>query len=181
MKNLVSSYTWLLYSGEVRVGVGTKSRICCVGWVVYLHHPSYITHSRSRTHSTSYVPTVYNPHKSSVAVYEIFHLWTWKWPMKRAETCSCSLCNKLYMSLPSYSCVRQVYTLQSSLSASCPGSFTTRKIYFFASWFGCEVSLRSGLKDKEKRVSDLCLGSNLESSVVQPVAYSQYWMGYPTE
>jgi len=33
--------------------------------------------------------------------------------MKRAETCSCSLCNKLYISLPPYSCVRQVYTLQS--------------------------------------------------------------------
>ena len=34
--------------------------------------------------------------------------------MKRAETCSCSLCNKLYISLPPYSCVRQIYTLQSS-------------------------------------------------------------------
>ena len=34
--------------------------------------------------------------------------------MKRAETCSCSLCNKLYISLPPYSCVRQVYTLQST-------------------------------------------------------------------
>ena len=35
--------------------------------------------------------------------------------MKRAETCSCSLCNKLYISIPPYSCVRQVYKLQSSL------------------------------------------------------------------
>ena len=35
--------------------------------------------------------------------------------MKRAETCSCSLCNKLYISVPPYSCVRQVYTLQSRL------------------------------------------------------------------
>jgi len=35
--------------------------------------------------------------------------------MKRAETCSCSLCNKLYISLPPYSCVRQVYKLQSNL------------------------------------------------------------------
>ena len=34
--------------------------------------------------------------------------------MKRAETCSWSLCNKLYIPLPPYSCVRQVYTLQSS-------------------------------------------------------------------
>ena len=35
--------------------------------------------------------------------------------MKRAETCSCSLCNKLYISLPTYSCARLVFTLQSSL------------------------------------------------------------------
>ena len=25
-----------------------------------------------------------------------FHLSTWRWPMKSAETCSCSLCNKCY-------------------------------------------------------------------------------------
>jgi len=43
------------------------------------------------------------------------HLLSWRWPMKRAETCSCSLCNKLYISVPPYSCVRQVYKLQSSL------------------------------------------------------------------
>ena len=35
--------------------------------------------------------------------------------MKRAETCRCSLCNKLYISIPPYSCVREVYKLQSSL------------------------------------------------------------------
>ena len=35
--------------------------------------------------------------------------------MKRAETRSCSLCNKLHISLPPHSCVRQVYTLQYSL------------------------------------------------------------------
>jgi len=29
--------------------------------------------------------------------------------MKRAETCSWSVCNKLYLSPPTYSCVRQVY------------------------------------------------------------------------
>jgi len=34
--------------------------------------------------------------------------------MKRAETCSCSLCNILYISIPPYSCVRPVYKLQSS-------------------------------------------------------------------
>ena len=47
-----------------------------------------------------------------------FQLSTWKWAMKRAETCSWSSCNKLYISLPPYSCVRQVYTLQSSLFGS---------------------------------------------------------------
>jgi len=37
-KNLVSSYTrlvWVVYSGEVRGGVGTRSGVCCVGWVVW--------------------------------------------------------------------------------------------------------------------------------------------------
>jgi len=34
--------------------------------------------------------------------------------MKRAETCSWSLCNKLYISSPPYSCVRQVYIPQSN-------------------------------------------------------------------
>ena len=80
---------WVVYSGEVRGEVGTRSGVCCVGWVVwvhgfcyymlfyvnitaepmYPHHPSYTTHERSRTHFTSYLPTVYNPHKSSVAAY----------------------------------------------------------------------------------------------------------------
>jgi len=40
-KNLVSSYTrltWAVYSGEVRVEVGTRSRrMCCVGWAVWVH------------------------------------------------------------------------------------------------------------------------------------------------
>ena len=39
-KNLVSSYTrlmWIVYSGEVRGGVGTRSRVCYVGWVVWVH------------------------------------------------------------------------------------------------------------------------------------------------
>ena len=39
-KNLVSSYTglvWVVYSGEVRGEVGTRSGMCCVGWVVWLH------------------------------------------------------------------------------------------------------------------------------------------------
>jgi len=38
-KNLVSSYTrlmWVVYSGEVRVEVGRKSRMCCVGWAVWV-------------------------------------------------------------------------------------------------------------------------------------------------
>jgi hypothetical protein len=40
MKNLVSSYTrhmWAVYSGEVRGEVGTRFRMCCVGWVVWVH------------------------------------------------------------------------------------------------------------------------------------------------
>ena len=38
-KNLVSSYTrlvWVVYSGEVRGEVGTRSDMCCVGWVVWV-------------------------------------------------------------------------------------------------------------------------------------------------
>jgi len=45
MKNLVSSYTrlvWVVYRGEVRGGVGTRSRMCCVGWVVWVHGFCYI-------------------------------------------------------------------------------------------------------------------------------------------
>jgi len=39
-KNLVSSYIrliWVVYSGEVRGEVGTRSRMCYVGWVVWVH------------------------------------------------------------------------------------------------------------------------------------------------
>ena len=28
---------WLVYSGEVRSEVGTRSRMCYVGWVVWVH------------------------------------------------------------------------------------------------------------------------------------------------
>jgi len=38
-KKLVSSYTrlaWPVYSGEVRGEVGTRSRMCCVGWAVWV-------------------------------------------------------------------------------------------------------------------------------------------------
>ena len=38
-KNLVSSYTRLMcvvYSGVVRGEVGKRSRMCCVGWVVWV-------------------------------------------------------------------------------------------------------------------------------------------------
>jgi len=44
-KNLVSSYTrlmWVVYSGEVRGEVGTRSRMCYVGWVVWVHGGSAI-------------------------------------------------------------------------------------------------------------------------------------------
>jgi len=40
LKNLVSSYTrlmWAVYSAEVRGEVGTRSRMCYVGWVVRVH------------------------------------------------------------------------------------------------------------------------------------------------
>ena len=40
LKNLVSSYTrlmWAVYSGDVRCEVGTRSRMCYVGWVVWVH------------------------------------------------------------------------------------------------------------------------------------------------
>ena len=39
-KNLVSSNTrlmWVVYSGEVRGEVGTRSRMCYVGLVVWVH------------------------------------------------------------------------------------------------------------------------------------------------
>jgi len=39
-KKLVSSCTrlvWVLYSGEVRGEVGTRSRMCYIGWVVWVH------------------------------------------------------------------------------------------------------------------------------------------------
>jgi len=39
-KNSVSSYTRLVcvvYSGEIRGEMGTSSRMCCVGWVVWVH------------------------------------------------------------------------------------------------------------------------------------------------
>jgi len=39
-KNLVSSYTrrmWVVYSGEVKGKVGTRSHMCYVGWVVWVH------------------------------------------------------------------------------------------------------------------------------------------------
>ena len=38
-KKLVGSCTrlmWVVYSGEVRGEVGTRSRMCCVGWVVWV-------------------------------------------------------------------------------------------------------------------------------------------------
>jgi len=44
-KNLVSSYTplmWAVYSGEVRGEVGTRYRMCYVGWVVWVHGGSAI-------------------------------------------------------------------------------------------------------------------------------------------
>ena len=40
LKNLVGSYTrhmWAVYSEEIRGEVGTRSRMCCVGWAVWVH------------------------------------------------------------------------------------------------------------------------------------------------
>jgi len=48
-KILVSSYTrfvWDVYSGEVRGEVGTRSRMCYVGWVVWVHGFWYFCYSR---------------------------------------------------------------------------------------------------------------------------------------
>ena len=62
---------WVVYSGEVRGEVGTRSRMCCVGWVVWVQGFCYymLLYSRRHTNFTSYHPTVYNPHKSSIAAY----------------------------------------------------------------------------------------------------------------
>jgi len=43
--NLVSIYTgvmWVVYNGEVRGEVGTRSGMCCVGWAVWVHECSAI-------------------------------------------------------------------------------------------------------------------------------------------
>ena len=42
---------------------------------MYPHHPSYITHARSRAHLTPYQPTVYRPHKSSIAAYQVIFIF----------------------------------------------------------------------------------------------------------
>ena len=45
LETLVSTYTrfvWVVYSGKVRGGVGTRSRMCCVGRVVWVHGFCYI-------------------------------------------------------------------------------------------------------------------------------------------
>ena len=64
---------WVVYSGVVRGEVGTIFRVCYVGWAVWVHGFCYymlclvrFTVS-SRAHLTSYLPTVYNLHKSSIA------------------------------------------------------------------------------------------------------------------
>jgi len=75
---------------------------------MYPHLPTSMTQTRSRAHLTSYLPTVYNPHKSlSISCT------TWRWPLSSAETCSCcTLCSKYYIRpLPSNKVVRQVHTL----------------------------------------------------------------------
>ena len=66
---------WVVYCGRVRGEVGTRSRMCYVGWVPTPPiHPSYITHARSHTHFTSYPPTVYNPHVEHSCLLSFFFI-----------------------------------------------------------------------------------------------------------
>jgi len=55
--------------------------------------------------------------------------------MKRAETCSCSLCNKLYIPIPPYSCVRQ-YTNSNLVYYKHNGDdeYYVHKLEVFRSW-----------------------------------------------
>jgi len=93
-------------------GVGT--------WVLlaepmYPHHPSYTTCEISFPLHILTTHCIQPTQVKCSCLLSFLQLSTWRWPIKRPETCSWSLCNKLYIFLPPYSCVRQVYTLQSSL------------------------------------------------------------------
>jgi len=51
MKYLVSSYTgfiWVVYSGEVGGEVGTRSRLCHRGWVVWVHGGTLLLYVMSK-------------------------------------------------------------------------------------------------------------------------------------
>jgi len=51
MKHLVSSYTlliWVVYSGEVGSEVGTISRMCHRGWMVWVHGGTLLLYVMSK-------------------------------------------------------------------------------------------------------------------------------------
>ena len=61
-KNVLRSCTrlvWVVYRGEVRGEVGTRSCMCCVGWVVWVHGGSaiicYVLGNMVRSTVSSYV------------------------------------------------------------------------------------------------------------------------------
>jgi len=55
---------WYRRSNHINLDMTYNSRT-----PMYPHRPSYTTHARSRAHFTSHLPTVYSPHKSSIAAY----------------------------------------------------------------------------------------------------------------
>jgi len=112
------------------------------------------------------LPTpVYTAHTSRVS---FFHFSTWRWPLSSAETCSCSLCNKLYMYLPSYSCDRQVYTLQSTSNKSLFlyvwGSLLPRQYYLYQRLqLQFYVLLTMGAMDARNMYSNLAVNNYLHT------------------
>jgi len=75
--------------------------------------------------------------------------------MKSAETCSCSLCNKLYTSLPSYTAVAQwlrCYAANREVAGSIPagvnGFFIDIK--FFRSHYGTGVGSASNRNEYQE-------------------------------
>ena len=88
--------------------------------------------------------------------------------MKRAETCSWSLCNKLYIYLPSYSCVRQVYTHPNSrpklreIFISVINQLDTQNCCFTISLFHASTCFEH-----------MCSSSGSQNCITQPLVSSQ--------
>ena len=84
------------------------------------HHPNIRTDMRSHAHFTLSLPVQSAHIYIYIYIYVLYNCLlsvsytTWRTPLSSAETCSCSLCNKLYIYTPD-SCVKTVDTLQSSL------------------------------------------------------------------